>query len=221
MKATKTDRGPRNALTPQRVFAEAVKLADAGGIEALSMRKLAQALEVEAMSLYNHIAGKEELLDGIVECVISEMAIPDPTGDWRLEMHRRAHSMHEVLLRHPWSALLILSRVNVGPANLSHFNATLGCLMKAGFSPAEADWAWNALDSHLYGFTIQMLKFPFAPESYAEQAREFMPMIPAEIYPHLRALANEVAEGRHDGIQDFEFGLSMILDGLEARLRRR
>jgi AcrR family transcriptional regulator len=179
------------------------------------MRKLGQALSVEAMSLYKHVANKDAVLDGIVDIVASEIEAPTLEGDWKASMRRRAISAHEVLLRHPWATMLIVSRPNVGPAMLRYVDATIGCLREAGFSYELADRAWNAIDNHVYGFTLQKLNFPFAPEDYAEVAQQFLPMIPAEQYPYLRGLSKQVIEGHHDGLQDFAFGLDLILDGLE------
>jgi hypothetical protein len=111
--------------------------------------------------------------------------------------------------------MLIVSRANVGPAMLRYVDATIGCLREAGFSYELADRGWNAIDNHVYGFTLQMLNFPFEPEEYAKVAKQFLPMIPAEQYPCLRGLSQQVIDGHHHGLQDFTFGLDLILDGLE------
>lgn len=206
------------ALSRTRILRSALELADREGLEGLSMRKVAQELGVQAMSLYNHVANKEDLIDGIVELVIEEMAVPEVGKAWRGEMRRRAVVAHEVLLRHPWAAIALMSRVNVGPMMLRYIDATLGCLHAGGFSLVMADHAWNAMDSHIYGFTLQELKFPFAPEDYAEAAKMGKGLIPAELYPHMHCLTIEVMERRYDGLHDFEFGLEMVLDGLERRL---
>ena len=208
----------RGPLSREEVLSAALLLADRDGIDKLSMRRLGQELQVEAMSLYRHVANKEEILDGIVDLVVAEMDVPEVGGEWRAELRKRAHSAHEVLLRHPWAPLLLISRVNVGPAMLRFIDATLGCLMNAGFSPATADHAWNAIDNHVYGYTLQKLNFPFEPEEYAAAATEFLPMIPASTYPHLHLLSQKVIAGEHDGLHDFSFGLDMILDGLAAKL---
>jgi AcrR family transcriptional regulator len=192
-----------------------VRLADEGGIESLSMRKLAQDLGVKAMSLYNHVANKDDLLDGIVDIVVSEIEVPNLGVDWKTAMRRRAMSAHEVLLRHPWSTMPLVSRVNVGPAMLRYVDATLGCLREAGFSLEMADRAWNAIDSHIYGFTLQELNFPFETEEYSEAAKNGLSLIPADKYPYLNRLTHDVIEGRYDGIHDFEFGLELILNGLD------
>ena len=203
------------SLSRERVLRAALRLADEGGIESLSMRKLAQDLGVKAMSLYNHVANKDDLLDGIVDIVVSEIEVPNLGVDWKTAMRRRAMSAHEVLLRHPWSTMPLVSRVNVGPAMLRYVDATLGCLREAGFSLEMADRAWNAIDSHIYGFTLQELNFPFETEEYSEAAKNGLSLIPADKYPYLNRLTHDVMEGRYDGIHDFEFGLELILNGLD------
>ncbi len=207
-------------LSRERVLASAVALADAEGLKALSMRKLAQQVGVEAMSLYNHVKNKDDLLGGIVELVVEEIDVPEIGGHWKQEMRRRCVSAHEVLMRHPWATMLIVSRANVGPASLRYVDATIGCLREAGFSWAMTDHAWNALDSHTYGFTLQKLNFPFDPDEYAEQAEHYVAEIAMAPYPHLNAMAQEVMEGNHDGLNTFEFGLDLLLDGLERMLSR-
>jgi AcrR family transcriptional regulator len=211
-------KGVRAQLTRQAVIEAAVRVADERGIEALSMRNLAEALGVEAMSLYNHVANKDDLLDRMVDAVIAEVALPKAGGDWKAAMRTRANSAQEMLLRHPWASVLIASRINVGPAMLRYVEATIGCLREAGFSCAMADRVWNALDSYIYGFTLLKANFPLVASEHAEAARRFLPMLPAGDYPHMRALAEEVIAGRHSGELDFRFGLELILDGLE-RLR--
>lgn len=203
------------SLSRERVLRAAVRLADEGGIESLSMRNLAQDLGVKAMSLYNHVANKDDLLDGIVDIVVSEIEVPNLGVDWKTAMRGRAMSAHEVLLRHPWSTMPLVSRVNVGPAMLRYVDATLGCLREAGFSLEMADRAWNAIDSHIYGFTLQELNFPFETEEYSEAAKNGLSLIPADKYPYLNRLTHDVIEGRYDGIHDFEFGLELILNGLD------
>ena len=209
---------PRLPLTRDLILNTAIRLADGHGLAELSMRKLAQLLGVEAMSLYNHVANKKDVLSGMVDLVVAEIMLPAIGSDWRAAMRARAVSAHGVLLKHPWAALLIVSRINVGPAMLSYIDATLGCLRQAGFSDQQADHAWNAIDSHIYGFTLQELHFPLEPGEYASAARQFLPMLPAERYPHMRALTEQVIDGSYDGLHDFSFGLELILDGLE-RLR--
>lgn len=213
-----SDTAPYLPLNRERVLCAALRLADEGGIESLSMRKVAEALGVKAMSLYNHVANKDDMIDGIVDRVVSEIEVPDLKLDWKTAMRRRAIAAHAVLLRHPWATLPLVSRVNVGSAMLRYVDATLGCLCEAGFSLEMADHAWNAIDSHVYGFTLQELNFPFEASDYAEKAAGFVSNLPAEQYPYLNQLTHHVIEGRYDGLHNFEFGLELILDGLE-RLR--
>jgi AcrR family transcriptional regulator len=181
---------PRIPLTKERVLQAAVAFADEVGIESLSMRKLGEALGVEAMSLYKHVANKDDILDGIVDIVVaSEIELPAIGGDWKTAMHRRAISTHEVLMRHPWATMLIMSRANTGPAMLRYVDATIGSLREAGFSYALADHAWNAIDSYVCGFTLQKLKFPIEPPEYAAAAKTFLPQIPAWRFPYLDGLS--------------------------------
>lgn len=209
---------PRIPLSPDRILDAALQLADAGGTENLSMRKIADALEVKAMSLYNHVANKDEILDGLVERAVREIEIPSLDDFWKDAMRSRACSAHQVLLRHPWVIQLVLTRITAGPAMLTYINATLGCLREAGFSTETADHAWNAMDNHIYGFTLQKVNFPFGEPEYAEAARTFLPQISAEAFPYFIELATTVMKGSYSGVHDIEFGLNLILDGLERYL---
>ena len=179
------------------------------------MRRLAQALGVQAMSLYNHVANRDDLIDGMVDSVVSEIGVPNLGTDWKMAMRQRAISAYKVLLRHPWATTPLVSRVNVGPAMLQYADLTLGCLRVAGFSYEMADHVQNALDSHIYGFTLQELNFPFEAADYSDTAAQFLPQLPADRYPHINKLAQQVIKGDYDGLHDFEFGLDLILDGLE------
>ena len=216
----------REPLSKERILFAAIALADEGGIETLSMRKLGQQLGVEAMSIYNHVPNKDAILDGMVDMVAGEIAVPSENArpadgvDWKTAMRRRAISAHAVLVRHPWASALIVSRVNVGPAMLRYVDSTIGVLRNAGFSYDLVDRAWNAMDSHIYGFTLQELNFPFEPDEYADVAAEYRPQLPADDYPYLAELTELVMSKRHDGVAKFEFGLDLMLDGLERRLHR-
>jgi AcrR family transcriptional regulator len=214
MNISNSETMPHLPLSRERILLVAMRVADESGIEALSMRRLAQELGVKAMSLYNHVANKDDVLDGMVERVVSEIELPLLGGDWKLAMRRRAISAHEVLLCHPWAALVLMSRVNVGPAMLRYVDATLGCLCEAGFSLKMADHVWNVMDSHIYGFTLQELNFPLEATDYSEAAKTGLALIPADQYPYLNRLTHEVVEGRYDGMHDFEFGLDLLLNSL-------
>ena len=211
-------RNKSGGLTRTRVLKAAIKMADAGGIESLSMRKLAQSLGVQAMSLYNHVSSKEDVLDGMVDIVAAKIDLPTIGASWKEAMRQRAISHHQMLLEHPWATMLLVSRINVGPVMLRYVDTTIGCLLAAGFSHEMADRAWNAMDSHIYGFTLQALNFPFEPSDYAKAAEEYLPQIPDDEYPYLNALSQQVINGAHDGVQDFCFGLDLILDSLEKLL---
>ncbi|MDZ4725439.1 MAG: TetR/AcrR family transcriptional regulator [Leptospira sp.] len=208
----------RGTLTKIRIIHAAIELADENGIENLSMRNLAQILGVEAMSLYNHITNKDDLLSEMVDTLISKINSPLINKDWRREMINRAKSMRKQLLIHPWLTQLIISRPNVGPEMLSFFNATLGCLVKAGFSLERADHAVNVMDSHIYGYTSQELNFPFKPKEYPIMARKFLPMLSKEKYPYMYDLTMLVIEKKYSGLHSFDFGMELLLDGLEKEL---
>ena len=214
----KRKRKPRKPLSRDRVLNAAIALADSDGIESLSMRRLARELRVEAMSLYNHVKNKDEILDGIVDIVATDFEVPSSGEHWKAAMRRRALSAHEVLLSHPWATMLIVSRANAGPVMLRYVDATIGCLLAAGFSYQLADHAWNAMDSYVYGFTLQKLNFPFEPGEYAAVAQDYLPLIPAADYPHLHGMACQVIQGHQDGLHDLAFGLELVLDGLERLL---
>ena len=217
---TETNLTRRQPLTRERVLQAALSYADTHGIDSLSMRKLGEVLQVEAMSLYKHVANKDAILDGIVDLVAGEMEAPAMGGDWKAEMRKRAQSMHAVLMRHPWATMLIVSRVNAGPAMLRYIDATIGCLREAGFPVALADHAWNALDSYVYGFTLVKFHFPVAPEDFGPKGEEFLPVIPPSEFPHLREMAEAVIRGHHDGINHLEWGLDVLLDGMDRALAR-
>jgi AcrR family transcriptional regulator len=217
METRKRRRAP---LTRERVLRRALRIADKQGLAALSMRKLAQELGVEAMSLYHHVKNKDDILDGLLEVVVGEIEVPAIGGDWREAMRRRASSAHDVLMAHPWATMLLMSRINVSPAMMRYIDATLGCLRESGFSFPNADYAWNAIDSYIYGYTLRQLNFPVEPDEYADAAAAYAPEISADAYPYMVGLSAEVIARRHDGVQSLAFGLDLILDGLE-RLRLR
>lgn len=205
----------RTPLTSERVMAAALQMADAEGLDALSMRNLAAALKVEAMSLYNHVPSKEKILEGLVELVVSEIEMPVVGANWKSSMRRRALSAHAVLMAHPWATQLFASRINVGPNMLHYIDRTLGCLREGGFSYPLADHAWNALDSYIYGFTFHTLNFPLDPADYVSATKQFIHLIPVETFPYMNGLSQELIAGRHDGVHRFELGLDLLLEGLE------
>ena len=213
---THSNAEPRTRLNRDRVLRAAIALADAGGIESLTMRKLGVELGVEAMSLYHHVANKSDLLDGMIDGVFGEIDLPSGT-DWRTAMRRRAISAREVLSRHRWAVGLMESRSTPGPATLRHHDAVLETLRGADFSIKMAAHAYSALDSYIYGFALQEPSLPFhTAEETAQVTQAIMAQFAFGEYPHLTEMAVEhVLQPGYDYGNEFEFGLDLILDGLE------
>src|ERR1700737_2104420 len=207
----------RAALTRERILQAAISLADRDGIESLSMRKLGQELGVEAMSLYNHVRNKVDMLDGMVDLVFSEIDLPANGVGWEIAMRKRAISARQVLLRHPWAIGLMESRATPGPATLRHHDAVLGSLRTAGFSVEMAAHTYSILDGYIYGFTLTELTLPFSSsEGVAEVAGNILQGFRAGEYPYLAEMAVDHAmkPGYNYG-DEFEFGLDLILDGIQ------
>jgi AcrR family transcriptional regulator len=213
---------PRVPLTRERVFHAAVALADELGIESLTMRALGEKLGVEAMSLYYYVANKDELLDGMVDVVFSEIELPTTDVDWRTAMRRRAISTREALGRHRWAVGLLESSTNPGPANFRLHDAVLGCLRGAGFSVENAIHAYSVQDAYIYGFALQEKTLPVdTPGELAEAAESLRRQFSADEYPHIaETITERITKSGYDFADEFEFGLDLILDGLE-RLRDR
>ncbi len=205
----------RSPLTRERILRAAISLADEQGLDVLSMRSLGAALGVQAMSLYNHVANKDHLLDAMVDEIVAEIEGPSESDPWQEAMRKRAWSAHTTLLRHPWACALLMSRTNVGPAMLRYVDATIGCLWHGGFTLANAAHARNALDSFIYGFTLQELNFPFAKDQYPVVAAGYLPSLSAVQYPSMHALTTQVATRAFDGVHSLDFGLALLLEGLE------
>ena len=210
----------RVPLSRERVIDAAIGLADAHGIDALSMRRLAQELGVEAMSVYHHVANKDEILDGIVEVVLDEFELPEPGAEWKAAIHRTARSAHEVLVRHPWAANLILSGGGSGKARLRYMDGILGSLRQAGFSAEMTDHAYHALDSHIMGFTLWQVGMNLGSEEHLKDlAATFLAQLDVAEFPYLGEHVEQHLKPRDpDDPGEFEFGLSLILDGLERLL---
>jgi AcrR family transcriptional regulator len=207
----------RAQLSRDRVLRAAVALADQSGLQTLSMRKLGQVLGVEAMSLYNHVASKGDLLDGMVDVVFAEIGVPLSGAGWKLAMRQRAVAVREALRRHRWAIGLMESRTSPGPATLRHHDAVLGCLRAAGFSVEMTAHAYSLLDSYIYGFALQEASLPFGAEQVTAQVpQQILGRIRAGEYPHLAELAAEhvVRRGYHYG-DEFEIGLDLILGAVE------
>ncbi|HKD98290.1 MAG TPA: TetR/AcrR family transcriptional regulator C-terminal domain-containing protein [Micromonosporaceae bacterium] len=219
--AQSTEPARRERLNRARVLDTAVAMADEGGFEALSMRKLAERLGVVPMALYKHVADKDELLDGMVDLVFAEVEVPSG-GGWRTAMRVRATSMRDALRRHPW-AIGRMETGTPGPANLRHHNAVLACLRHdAGFPFRTAVHAYSLMDSYIYGFALQDRSLAGDIPKEAQRRREVVARRqPAamESYPYLIEVAEQLAAHGYDHAREFEFGLDLILDGI-AQLSR-
>lgn len=206
----------RPPLSRDRVLRTALELADRDGIESLSMRKLGRELGVEAMSLYNHIADKDDLLDGLTDIVVGEIEVPSIGDDWKAALRRRAVSAREMLTRHPWAGGLMLSRAST-PTRSRYPEAVVGSLRQAGFSVEMAVHAFFTLDSYIYGFAVQERNLPSGtPEELAGVAETMLAALPAPEYPYLHeVIVDYVLRAGFDYAEEFEFGLDLMLDALE------
>jgi AcrR family transcriptional regulator len=213
------EKDSRDSLSRERVVQAAMDLADERGLESITMRELGRRLHVEAASLYNHVAGKDGVLDGMVERVVAEIDLPPAGDDWRDAVRRRAVSARLVFARHPWAAGLVDSRQQNGPAGLSYADRILGTLLEAGFSPRTAAHAFLVLDSYIYGFERQRSSLAVGDEADAgAAAEEVLAALPAGAYPSLALVATEFAERPYDDEAAFDFGLGLILHGLQRLL---
>ena len=210
----------RPRLSRERVLHAAVAVADAGGIGSLTIRSLAHELGAKPMSVYHHVANKDEILDGIVDFVFSQIDLPSTTGDWRSEMRRRAVSARRVLRRHRWAIGLMESRTTPGHATLRHHDAVIATLRAAGFSVEMTAHAYALIDSYTYGFALQEAALPFeGPETVADVAEPIMEHFAASDYPHLVEMATQYyLQPGYDFGDEFEFGLTLIFDALTKHI---
>jgi AcrR family transcriptional regulator len=207
----------RTPLTRERVLQAAVRRADEGGIESLSMRKLGQELGVEAMALYHHFANKDDLVDSMVDLVFGEIELPPTGGNWRTAMRQRAIAVRDALQRHRWAIGLMESRRRPGPANLRHHDAVIGNLRAGGFDIGMAAHAYSLLDSYIYGFALTKMNLPFeTSDEVAKVAQSMLEPFPADEYPYMvEILTDHVMKPGYDYGEEFEYGLDLILNGLE------
>jgi AcrR family transcriptional regulator len=205
----------RTPLNRDRILRTALELADANGIESLSMRKLGQALGFEAMSLYNHVANKDDLIDGLLDIVLDESDAPAADGGWEASIRASAISVHAALRRHPWAPAALMSPGRLRPTRLRYMDSLLGRLREAGFSAETTYHAYHVLDAHIFGFSLWEAAHTFSDEDAAEMVEAFEQMIPADEYPYLREHGQQhFDEGPHHEVSAFELGLDLILDGL-------
>jgi AcrR family transcriptional regulator len=199
------------------VLRAAIAQADALGLDALTMRTLAESLEVAPMALYRHVASKDDLIDAMIDVVFGEIGLPSGGADWKTAMRQRAISLRDVLARHRWAIGLMESRRNPGPANLRHHDAVIGKLRAAGFQIGMVAHAYSLLDGYIYGFALTKMNLPFeTPDEVVEVAQTILEPFPVNEYPNLAEFITEHAmKPGYDYADEFEYGLDLILDGLE------
>ncbi len=205
----------RTSLTRHLIVKAAVALAEAGGLDSLSMRNLASELDAAPMALYRHVTNKEDLIDGMVDLVFAEMYPPAIGRDWKAELRKRGFSARAALQRHRWAVGLMEARLNPGPASAVHHNATMGCLREAGFPFREAVHAYNLLDSYTYGFALQEQTIPFETAEESGEVAKTTVGERGDEFPYLAEVVKELSLRGYDYTEEFEFGLEFILDGLE------
>jgi AcrR family transcriptional regulator len=207
---------PRRPLSRERILQEALELADSSGIEALSMRKLGQKLGFEAMSLYNHVVNKDDVLDGILDLVLAETTPPSAAHDWDEAIRESAVSVHDALTRHPWACPLLMEPGRVRPARLRYMDLLLGRLREAGFSAETTYTAYHVLDGHIFGFALWESSHRYTAEEISSFAARFADTITPDAYPHLHEHGEQhMSDGAHREVSAFELGLDLIVDGLK------
>lgn len=207
----------RSPLTSERVLQAAVRLADQGGLQAVSMRRLSRTLGVMPMSLYNHVNGKEAILDGLANHVLGEFELPLSGEDWEMAIRRLARSAHDALLRHPWACGLIIAPSGAGlalNARLAYIEALLGCLQGAGLSSDLVYYAYHAVDSHILGFTMWEIGHQLAADQSQE---EVLQRVSFDRLPHLAEHARQHIHRPSGAKSDFDFGLDLVLEGIKRQ----
>lgn len=204
----------RRPLSRDRILRAALALADEGGIEAISMRELGRRLGFEAMSLYNHVANKADLLDGILELAVAEMEPPSPEGGWDEAIRASAVSVYRALRRHPWASGMLMDAQRVNPTRMAYMDALLGRLRGAGFSAETTYHAYHILDAHIFGFSLWQAGHSFAADDLPTLAADFLAKHPLDGYPHLLEHFHQHVSGDLDDVSAFEFSLDLMLDGL-------
>ncbi|WP_295012388.1 TetR/AcrR family transcriptional regulator [uncultured Microbacterium sp.] len=207
----------QNPLNRERIVTAAMQVADDGGLGAVSMRNVGKALGAEAMSLYHHVSGKEELLDLLADAAFAQIPLPEIGAPWRAAMTSRAHAMRAVLTKHSWALTLLESRANPGEAVMRHHDRVLGLLRGDGFDLTLAAHAYSALDAYIYGFVLTELSLPFTPDTGPEEFAAGLEVTASE-YPYLAEMLAQMVVGHdYDYGDEFEYGLDLVLDQLELR----
>ena len=210
--------GTRIPLSRDRILREALALADQSGIDAVTMRRLGQELGFEAMSLYRHVANKDDLLAGMLDLVLGEWELPDGGDDWAEAIRGSARSVHDALRRHPWAARLLMTGSGLRPGRLRYMNALLGRLRVAGFDAETTFYVYHVLDGHIFGFTLWEIAYSSA-DLDDERIAKLMATIPWGDYPHLAEHSEQhTDDGPHREVSAFDLGLELILEGLQRKL---
>jgi AcrR family transcriptional regulator len=207
---------PRPALSRERILRAALELVDAQGIDALTMRALGEALGFEAMSLYNHVANKDDVLDGMLDLVMGETELPEEGGeDWAAAVRASAVSVYRALRRHTWAVSLLLAPGHIRPARLRYIDSLLARLRSAGFSADATYHAYHVLDGFIFGFSLWQASHDFSDAQMERMEAMVTREITTEAYPHLHEhAAQHMSEGPLHEVSAFELGLDLILDGL-------
>ena len=218
-----TNQAVRLPLSRDRILQVAVEITDKEGLGSLTMRKLGHDLDVEAMALYRHVQGKGDILDGIVDLVLGEIDLSPCSENWKASLRASAISAHEALLRHPWTCGLVLSpNLRAIPSRMLYIESILARLRAAGFSPSAASRGYHAIDSHILGFTLWELGHTIPDDSSGELLGTFIRQFDYASYPFLgEHLLEHLKESDSEEIGDFEFGLDLILDGIEGIVQSR
>ena len=208
----------RTPLTRERILQAALELADASGVESLTMRRLGEELGFEAMSLYRHVTNKHDLLDGMLDLVLAEWQVPDGDGHWLQRIRTSARSVHDALRRHSWSAQLLMTGGHLPSARLAYMDSLLGTLRESGFDADSAYHVYHLLDGYIFGFTLWEIAYTAQPMD-AEAVTRIMEAVPWAEYPHLAEHRDQhMTEGPHRDVSSFDVGLDLILDGLDTRV---
>ncbi|MGM0931025.1 MAG: TetR/AcrR family transcriptional regulator [Actinomycetota bacterium] len=214
------DEDPRPALSRQRVVQAAIEHADSAGLDALTMRKVAEMLQAAPMSLYRHVSNRDDLIDAMIDVLFGEIPLPLGSAHWRMAMRDRALALRDLLARHRWAIGLMESRRRPGPANLRHHDAVIGKLRSAGFDVGMVAHAYSVLDGYIYGFALTRMSIPFeTTDEMAVMAQDMFEPLPANDYPNLAEfISDHVMKPGYDYREEFEYGLDLILNGLEQAL---
>jgi AcrR family transcriptional regulator len=211
---------PRLPLSRDRILRAALEIADDSGIESLTMRKLGQELGFEAMSLYNHVKNKDDLLDGMLDLVLAETEAPSSVGEWDEAVRASAISVHAAFRRHPWSCSLVMAPNRIRPARFRYMDELLGRIRRAGFTADQTYHAYHVLDGHIFGFSLWELSHStYSDADISMFVSRVSEIVPPDVYPHLNEHAHQhLTKGPLHDVSAFEFGLDLILDGLRRLL---